>query len=102
MPTVAEVINHLRKYNKLSSHIAADIWCESDVVDRASQRGIKVSREQAGKILDHIDHHKDANLGITWDTLDFYTDRYLSENPPSRRVRRGKKSSRSTSLRGMK
>ena len=71
MPTVANVIEHLKGY-KPDEHIATTIWCEGDVLSRAKELGIEITREQAQDILDNIDHQQDCLLGISWDTLDAY------------------------------
>jgi hypothetical protein len=69
MPTVANVIEHLQGY-KPTEHIATAIWCEEDVLGRAKELGKKITRKQAQDILDDIERHHDAELGISWTTLD--------------------------------
>ena len=69
MPTVASVIEHLQGY-KPDEHIATAIWSESDVLGRAKELKKKITRKQAQEILDDIEQHHDAELGITWMTLD--------------------------------
>lgn len=58
-------------------HVAVAIWCEEDVISRAGERGKTVTKEQAAHIIDTIDHKQDCCMGITWDTLDIYTDAEL-------------------------
>jgi hypothetical protein len=69
MPTVASVIEHLQGY-KPDEHIATAIWCEEDVLGRAKEMGIKITRKKVQEILDDIEQHHDAELGISWMTLD--------------------------------
>ncbi len=70
MPTVREVIEHLQGLDP-DSHIATAIWTEEDVIGYAENEmdGIKVSTEQAREILDDLDRHQDAELGITWGSI---------------------------------
>ena len=78
MPTVSNVIEHLKGYQP-DEHIATAIWCEEDVLGRAQERGKRVTREQAQNILDTIDRKWDATIGISWVELDIYTDAELEE-----------------------
>lgn len=73
-PTVKEVIEHLQRYKQSKQHIATAIWSEDDVLERAKERNIKITRKQAQDIIDRIDHKQDATTGITWDTIDCYLD----------------------------
>jgi hypothetical protein len=64
--------------------IAVAIWCEGDIMSRAKQRGFTLSQlsqiqEKVKEIIRQIDHTQDSSLGITWDTVDVYTDRCLKE-----------------------
>jgi hypothetical protein len=77
MPTVANVLRHLQGYQS-EEHIACAIWCEEDVLGRAEERGIKITREQVQNILDTIDRKQDCSLGISWDTIDVFTDEELA------------------------
>lgn len=72
MATVKEVIERL-KWNG-EQHIAVAIWSEDDILGRASERDIKISREEAREIIDLIDNKQDCSIGITWDTIDCYLD----------------------------
>jgi predicted P-loop ATPase/GTPase len=53
------------------------VWLIYDVISRAKEQGIKVSRKQANDVLEMIDHNHDCNIGITWDVLDYCTDDVL-------------------------
>lgn len=78
MPKVSDVIEHLKGYQP-DEHIATAIWCEEDVIGRAQERGLSVTREQAQNILDTIDHKQDCTQGISWVEIDIYTDAELEE-----------------------
>jgi hypothetical protein len=73
MPTVEDVINHLKSYNP-KEHIAVAVWSEEDVLERAKERTMKITKEEARDIIDRIDRRQDATIGITWDTIDYYLD----------------------------
>lgn len=70
MTTVNEAIEMLKGTGK--QHVAVDIWCEDDVLDRAKELGIKITREQAAVTIDYIHSHQDCELGITRETIDCY------------------------------
>jgi len=79
MPTVADVIVRLNEQWQPDDHIAVAIWGEDDIIGRAEERDIKISREQAQHILDTIDNKQDCEVGISWVELDIYTDAELEE-----------------------
>lgn len=57
----------------------ANIWCADDVISNAEDCGLgKITREEAIKILEIAYHNIDCDTGITWDSLEFETARYLS------------------------
>jgi len=74
LPTVQEEIEHLQKYYDRGDVIAAAIWGVDDVLERAKEREINVTEEQARNILELIHRRQDATLGITWDTIDCYLE----------------------------
>ena len=61
-------------------HVAVAIWCEDDVVGRAKEKGMKITREQAQEILAKMERNHDAELGITWTTIDCYLEELGGEN----------------------
>ena len=78
--TVKELIEHLKQFHKPDDVIVAHIWCVEDVTLRAEERDLVVSKEAAENILGIIQHGIDCELGVTWTTIDVYTDDYLEEN----------------------
>jgi len=70
MPKVSEVIDHLQRNYDGDVHIAAPIWCEYDVQKRALERHVSITIEQARSIIDQMDANHNAEIGITWDTID--------------------------------
>jgi len=81
MVTIGKEIERLRRQYKdnLDEHVAVMVWSEDDMLCRAGERKIKITREQAQDIIDRIDRKQDATLGITWDTIDCYLDDYEEE-----------------------
>lgn len=73
MPTVRKVVEELQRYNQ-EEHVAVAVWSEDDVIHRAEEINVKISREKAQEIIDRIDRKQTATLGITWDTIDCYLD----------------------------
>lgn len=79
MPTVAEVIKRLNWAK--GQHIAVAIWCEEDVIERAKEKGVIMGHKPAAEIMDALDHDHDCELGITWDSLDYYIDEFRRKHP---------------------
>ena len=74
LPTVKEVVDWLSRHYSPDEHVAVDIWCVEDVLERAEERGIKISRKEAEEIIDEIHKNQDATIGINWDVIDAYLD----------------------------
>ena len=74
MTTAKEVIEHLKRTYTDDAVLAVAIWQVDDVIERAKEREIEISTEQAEEIIHRIDRKQDATLGISWDTIDFYID----------------------------
>ena len=49
---------------------AVAVWSHKDVLMYADQNNIKVSEKKAREVIDYIDKHQDAELGISWTTID--------------------------------
>ena len=77
MTTQKELIEHLQKSYKPKDVLAVAIWQVDDVLGRAKEREIEITREQAEKIVSRIDRRKDATLGITWVTIDCALDDFI-------------------------
>jgi hypothetical protein len=58
---------------------AVDVWSIGDVLDRAKEQGKRVSKKQAREIIQQVYLKKDATIGISWDTLDYWTYVILNE-----------------------
>jgi len=71
MPTVTEAKNRFQGMSP-NEYVAIAIWCEDDVLERAKEKGIKCSQDQARDIIDKMDNKQDCSIGITWDTIDCY------------------------------
>jgi len=77
VPTVQQAIGRLLRNG--SQHVAVAIWCEDDVRERAAERGMTISREQAQGVITNIDYRQDCELGITWTTIDCVLDEIAAE-----------------------
>lgn len=53
-------------------HVCVIIWSVGDVIDRAHERGVKVSQSEAEDIIEEMEHRHDATIGINWDTIDVF------------------------------
>ena len=78
MTTVKDHIEHMKNSYKPEDIVAVAVWQVDDVLERAKEREIKLTREQAEEIIHRIDRKASATLGITWDTIDCYTDDHLA------------------------
>jgi hypothetical protein len=77
VPKVKEIVDWLKTYNQ-EEHIAVAVWSVDDVLVRARERDIKISRAQAEKIIERIHTGHDASIGINWDVIDAYLDEVKS------------------------
>ena len=84
---VKQLIKHLEGFG-LDTTVAAMIWLPEDVLSLVEPG--QLTDEDADWILEDIDHHQDASLGITWDTLQYYVDEYLRENELEKKGIEGK------------
>ena len=78
MTTAKEHIRQLQRNYKEDDVLAVAIWGAENVRCRASDDGIGLTDEQVEDVLSYVDNKQDANLGITWDTLDFWIERVIS------------------------
>ena len=53
---------------------ALSAWCSADVLHRAKETDKECTEEDAKHICNEMDRKHDANLGITWDTIDYWLD----------------------------
>lgn len=51
-------------------------WSIEDIQARAEHRNLTISDDLAQEILEDMIYHHDAELGITWITIDCYLDKY--------------------------
>jgi hypothetical protein len=54
-------------------------WYADDLVHRAKERKISLSKEQASDILELLKKNHDASIGINWEVVDVVTDMYLAD-----------------------
>ena len=82
MTTVKELIKRLQLDHKPDEVIAVQIWSVADVLIQAKNRDpkIKLTKADAEQILEDVDEHQDASLGISWDTIDVYINEFLSHD----------------------
>lgn len=55
-------------------------WSIIDILDRAKERNITISDNQAKKILKKLVEDHDASYGINWSVIDNYLDDYLGDD----------------------
>ena len=75
-----KLIERLTLDYKPEDVVAVQIWLTEDVLEQAKNRDpkIKLTKADAEQILEDLDEHQDASLGISWDTIDVYIDEFLS------------------------
>lgn len=58
------------------NHQIAIVWDADDIIDRAADThpDLEVSYEEAIDIIEQMKRRHDCNLGITWDTIDYYIE----------------------------
>jgi hypothetical protein len=69
MTTVKELIKFLQERYDPDDVVAYDLWSSEDVLDKAREMKIYMTKEQVDEALESIDRNKDAEIGITWYTI---------------------------------
>lgn len=49
-------------------------WQLDDVLGRAIDRKIKMTREEAKEVVGHLERYHDANIGVNWEVIDIAID----------------------------
>ena len=55
------------------------IWSTEDVLHQAKEKGVKLTEDEANEILLHMERKHDADIGISWGTIDYYIDDLVEE-----------------------
>ena len=50
------------------------IWTTENVLHQAKEKGVKLTEDEADEILLHMERKHDADIGISWTTIDVYID----------------------------
>lgn len=77
--TVEEIIDHLNRHYKKDHYILVDIWNTFDVIENFSDIQ-EITQDEAGLVLDMVDHNSDPSIGINWDSFTEATFRLLNAN----------------------
>ena len=54
-------------------------WSTEDVLQRAKDNDVKLTEDEANSILLEIQRDYDADVGISWGTIDVYIDDLVDE-----------------------
>ena len=49
-------------------------WSTEDVLHQAKQKGVNLTEDEANEILLEMERKHDADIGISWETIDVYID----------------------------
>ena len=55
------------------------IWSTEDVLHQAKQKDVKLTEDEANQILLQMERKHDADIGISWGTIDVYIDDLVDE-----------------------
>jgi hypothetical protein len=55
------------------------IWSTEDVLHQAKQKDVKLTEDEANEILLQMERKHDADIGISWTTIDVYIDDLVEE-----------------------
>ena len=50
------------------------IWSTEDVLHQAKEKGVKLTEDEANEILLQMERKHDADIGISWSTIDDYIE----------------------------
>ena len=54
-------------------------WSTEDVLHQAKEKGVKLTEDEANEILLQMERKHDADIGISWGTIDDYIDDLVDE-----------------------
>ena len=54
-------------------------WSTEDVLHQAKEKGVKLTEDEANEILLHMERKHDADIGISWGTIDDYIEGLVDE-----------------------
>jgi len=72
MTTRKEIVEWLENSYNPNEVLAVAIWSIDDVLERAKERDISLTKDQAENILSIIHRKQSAEYGINWNTIDIY------------------------------
>ena len=49
-------------------------WSTEDVLHQAKEKGVTLTEDEANEILLQMERKHDADIGISWTTIDVYID----------------------------
>lgn len=75
------------KSNPLPDFITVE-WRVDDVRERAGVLGVELSLDEQRQVLQRVDRHHDANIGICWDVIDNHIDDFVIERLELPAIRR--------------
>ena len=55
------------------------IWSTEDVLHQAKEKGVNLTEDEANEILLQMERKHDADIGISWSTIDVYIDDLVDE-----------------------
>ena len=55
------------------------IWSTEDVLHQAKEKGVKLTEDEANEILLQMERKHDADIGISWQTINDYIDDLVEE-----------------------
>lgn len=74
-----EEIERLKCVGTPKEHLCVIVWCADDVIERAFETGITISKKEANEIIEKMEDGHDATLGICWDTIDDWIANLLED-----------------------
>ena len=75
MSTTTSAILKLQNYPSATPACIV-IWLSDDVISRAHDLNVGISKELAAEILESLEQNHDCNYGITWDHIDAELDNH--------------------------
>lgn len=76
-PTPQE-IKKAREVLASAGYFVENLWTDFDIIHRAKENGIKVSKKQAKEIMGIMGRRHDANNGVNWDFIDACVEEYFN------------------------
>jgi len=77
---VKQWIERLQKDYNPEESVCMHLWTRPDIEEKAKERGYNLTEDDCDRILVDMENHIDSGMGVSWVTVEYFVDKYISEN----------------------